>query len=168
MAGGIMADSSKIPEGFTLPMAVMDALPVVFFAIGAGHIAANFDSRLFAAGVFLVVIAGVLKVAWKFVLALAHKDIALLNHQMCALMPIGFAMMIVGLVADRALWSPAWVLHAVTAVPSLYFLVVGIVGIIFMVSFAIHADSRDARTNWREQTVNAVAQFCIMMAIVLV
>lgn len=42
-----MSDKHTIPEGFTLKMAVMDALPVIFFTIGISLIALNFRSLIF-------------------------------------------------------------------------------------------------------------------------
>lgn len=159
--------SGSIPEGFTLSMALMDCLPVAFFCVGAGVLATRFESPLFRVGVVLVVLAGALKACWKLVIALARRDVRLLNRQMRYLMPVGFALVLVSLVVDRALWSPAAVLAHVTAMPSLVFLIAGVAGMFLMSWFARHLDGRDARANWREQTVNAISQLCIMLAIML-
>ncbi len=156
----------SVPEGFTLSMALMDCVPVAFFCVSAGVLATRFDSTLFRVGVVLVVLAGVLKVGWKLVLALARRDVRFLNRQMRYLMPVGFGLAVVALVVDRAKWSPAAVLAHVTAMPSLLFLVVGLAGMFLMGWFARHLDGRYARANWREQTVNAASQLCIMLAIV--
>jgi hypothetical protein len=157
----------SVPEGFTLSMALMDCVPVAFFCVGAGVLAARFDSTLFRVGVVLVVLAGVLKVGWKLVLALARRDVRFLNRQMRYLMPVGFGLAVVALVVDRAKWSPVAVLAHVTAMPSLLFLVVGLAGMFLMAWFASHFDGRDAKANWKEQAVNAISQLCIMLAIVL-
>lgn len=148
-------------------MALMDCLPVAFFCVGAGVLATRFDSAMFRVGVALVVLAGALKVSWKLVLALARRDVRFLNRQMRYLMPVGFALVLVSLAADRALWSPAAVLAHVTTMPSLVFLVAGLAGMFLMGWFARHLDGRDAKANWKEQAVNALSQLCIMLAIVL-
>lgn len=163
-----MKDEQQIPAGFTLPMAVVDCLPVAFFAVSAISIAARFDSALFLVGALCAVAAGAMKAAWKFVLAIKKRDVPLLNRQFRVLMPAGFAVMAAALVVDRAKWSPAWVFSHLTAMPALGFLAVGVAGMFCMASFALHNDSRDAKANWREQIVNAVAQACVMMAVVSV
>lgn len=156
----------SVPEGFTLSMALMDCVPVAFFCVGAGVLATRFDSTLFRVGVVLIVLAGALKVCWKLVLALVRRDVRFLNRQMRYLMPAGFALALVSLIVDRDLWSPAAALAHVTAMPSLAFLIAGVAGMFLMSWFARHLDGRDARANWREQTVNAASQLCIMLAIV--
>lgn len=161
------ARTDSIPEGFTLSMALMDCLPVAFFCVGAGVLATRFESPLFRVGVVLVVLAGALKACWKLVIALARRDVRLLNRQMRYLMPVGFALVLVSLIVDRAKWSPAAVLAHVTAMPSLLFLVAGLAGMSLMGWFARNLDGRDAKANWREQAVNAISQLCIMLAIVL-
>ena len=107
-------DSRKtIPDGFTLGMAMMDCLPVIFFSIGAAVLASRFESPLFHFGILLVILAGALKAGWKFVLALAKKDVPFLSRQMRYLMPAGFASAVAGLLVDRSRWSIASVIsHA--------------------------------------------------------
>lgn len=171
MAGRVSARAEgrgdSVPEGFTLPMALLDCVPVAFFCIGASVLATRFDSPLFRVGIALVVLAGALKVSWKLVIALARRDARFLNRQMHYLMPVGFALALASLAVDRARWSPAAVLRHATSLPSLPLLVAGIAGMLLMSWFARHLDGRDARANWREQMVNAISQLCIMLAIVL-
>lgn len=171
MAGRVSAREEgrgdSVPEGFTLPMALLDCVPVAFFCIAASVLATRFDSTLFRVGIALVVLAGALKVSWKLVIALARRDVRFLNRQMRYLMPVGFALAIASLAVDRARWSPAAVLRHATSLPSLPLLVAGIAGMLLMSWFARHLDGRDARANWREQMVNAISQLCIMLAIVL-
>lgn len=171
MAGRVSAPEEgrgdSVPEGFTLPMALLDCVPVAFFCIGASVLATRFDSTLFRVGIALVVLAGALKVSWKLVIALARRDVRFLNRQMRYLMPVGFALALASLAVDRARWSPAAVLRHATSLPSLPLLVAGIAGMLLMSWFARHLDGRDARANWREQMVNAISQLCIMLAIVL-
>ena len=51
-------------EGFTLALALVDAIPVLSFGIAMVIIAARFQSMLFMLGASLSVIAGCCKVAW--------------------------------------------------------------------------------------------------------
>lgn len=62
MAHRIKKDSSRVPEGFTLSMAVLDCLPVLFFSISAFRLAMGFQSVLFRIGIFFIILAGALKV----------------------------------------------------------------------------------------------------------
>lgn len=99
-----------VPEGFTLFMALVDCLPVLFFSVSSAILAARFNSRLFQTGVLLVILAGALKAGWKFVIALRHRDLRFLNKQMRYLMPAGFLLIILALFVDRSRWSIAAVI----------------------------------------------------------
>lgn len=156
-----------IPEGFTLSMAVMDCLPVLFFSIGISVLSLRFDSMLFRIGAFCIILAGSLKVLWKFVLALGRRDIPFLNRQMKYLMPTGFLLLLLSLALDHDKWSIRTVWVSVTGMPAILFWLLGIVGITCMVWFAKHLDGRDAKANWKEQGVNSLAQMCFMLAILL-
>ncbi len=156
---------SRVPEGFSLTMAWMDCLPVLFFSISAGILALRFPSVLFRTGTILVILAGALKTAWKFVIALKKKDLPFLNHQMRLFMPGGFALTILALFIDRSRWSAAAVWHHMTALPSLIFFLAGMSGVLIMFWFARHLNSRDASANWREQMVNGITQLCILLGI---
>ena len=154
-------------EDFTLSMALVDCLPILFFSISSAILAARFDSRLFRAGVLLVILAGVLKAGWKFVIALQHRDLRFLNRQMRYLMPAGFLLVILSLVVDRSSWSIEAVIRHMTNVPPLFLFLTGAAGMGLMVWFAQKKDRRDAKANWKEQITNSVAQFCIMLGILL-
>ena len=66
-------------EGFTVGLALVDAIPVLSFGISMVIIASRFDSPLFMLGAALSVLAGCCKVAWKLVLGIAKKDVTWLN-----------------------------------------------------------------------------------------
>ena len=149
-----------VPEGFTLFMALVDCLPVLFFSVSSAILAARFNSRLFQAGVLLVILAGALKAGWKFVIALQHRDLRFLNKQMRYLMPAGFLLIILALFV-------AAVIRHMTNVPALFLFLTGAAGMGLMVWFAQKKDRRDAKANWKEQITNSVAQFCIMLGILL-
>lgn len=155
----------NIPEGFTLSMAFMDMLPVLFFCVSIAVISGRLRSGIFLAGSVLVILAGALKVLWKFILAVVKKDIPFLNRQMRYLMPAGFVIMVIGLVADRKSWSLRAAAGHIISFPAVIFFVLGAAGIGCMAWFAGHFDGGDARLNWIEQGTNALAQFFIMLGI---
>lgn len=158
---------NEIPEGFTLSMAFMDTLPVIFFSLSAAVLALRFRSILFLAGAVLVILAGALKASWKFVLACAGRDISFLSRQMRYTMPAGFLLMILSLITDSGKWTPHAVLRHVVSFPSWAFFILAAVGIGFMVWFARTLNDRDARSNWIEQGVNTLAQLFIFLGILL-
>lgn len=159
-------EGAGVPEGFNLPMALLDCLPVLFYSISAGILAYRLKSTIFDIGIFLVILSGAMKAGWKFVIALHKKDVPFLNRQMRVLMPAGFVLATAALIADRNRWSPAAVLRHVTAFPAVIFFLAGAAGLFTLVFFARHLDHRDAAANWKEQMVNGITQFCVMLGII--
>lgn len=154
-------------KGFTLSMALMDTLPVIFFSISVAVLSQRFASGLFRFGAILVIAAGSMKVLWKFILTLAKKDVRVFNRQMRLLMPAGFALMLIGLIMNRSSWSLRAAAMHVVGFPALLFFILAAVGIALMTYFARHLDGMDARSNWIEQGTNALAQFFFMMGILI-
>ena len=151
-------------KSFTVPMAAMDALPVLFFAVAAGVLGMKLRAPLFFAGALVCFLAGAGKVLWKLLLALRAQDVRLLGAQLRYLMPIGFVLMLIGaLRADRTLVRT--LLQEAGRMPSILFFCTAVVGLIGMVVCAGRFDRRDVRGNWIEQTINAVAQACVMLGV---
>lgn len=163
-AGGQGDDA--VLEGFTLGMALMDCLPVIFFSISASVMASRVDSPLFRIGVLLIILAGALKAGWKFILALAERDVRFLSRQMRYLMPVGFVLALAGLGIDRSSWSWDSVILHISALPAPIFLLAGMCGVLLLAWLGRHLDGHDARANWKEQTVNAFTQLFIMLGII--
>ena len=67
---------------FTLTLALVDALPVLFFGGAAAMLGVKLQSALFIVGAALCLLAGAGKVAWKVLLALKGKDVAILGAQL--------------------------------------------------------------------------------------
>ena len=78
---------------FTLQLAIMDAVPVLFFGIAAIMLGVKLRSWVFFVGALLCFLAGFGKVLWKFLIAVARKDVALLGMQLRYVMPAGFLLM---------------------------------------------------------------------------
>ena len=153
-------------EGFTVGLALVDAIPVLSFGISMVIIASRFDSPLFMIGAALSVLAGCCKVAWKLVLGIAKKDLRWLNKPFVPMQAAGFLLMLISFVIGFGKIDWSGVLTAVTGLPSLLFFIVwmGLMG--FMGWFRKHKFSNDdAKSNWTAQIINAVGQTCLLLGI---
>ena len=153
-------------EGFTVGLALVDAIPVLSFGISMVIIASRFDSPLFMIGAALSVLAGCCKVAWKLVLGIAKKDLRWLNKPFLPMQITGFLLMLISFVLDFRKISWGGVLAAVTGLPSIVFFLVWIGLMGFMGWYRKHKFSNDdAKSNWTAQIVNAVGQTCLLLGI---
>ena len=153
-------------EGFTLALALVDAIPVLSFGIAMVIIAARFGSPLFIVGASLSVLAGCCKVAWKLVLGIAKKDLKWLNKPFVPMQAMGFLLMVISFIIGFGAIDWSGVLAAVTGLPSLIFFVLWIGFMGFMVWFRkAKFKNDDAKSNWIAQIVNAVGQTCLLLGI---
>lgn len=156
-----------VPEGFSVSMALVDLLPVVFFGLSAMTAGTLFRSTLFVAGALICLLSGVVKVLWKLIAAVSRRNIWPMFVQMRILMPLGFLAMLAALAVDRAKLSGAAVIAGLVRFPACIFFAAGALGMALMLVFAFCRDSSDAKVNWQEQTVNALAQLCILIGLLL-
>lgn len=153
-------------EGFTVGLALVDAIPVLSFGISMVIIASRFNSPLFMIGAALSVLAGCCKVAWKLILGLSKKDVKWLNKPFVPMQATGFLLMLISFVIGFGKINWAEVLAAVVGLPSIVFFVTWIVLMGAMVWYRKHKFSRDdAKSNWTAQIINAVGQTCLLMGI---
>lgn len=152
-----------VPEGFTIPLVLVDALPVIFFAATMIIISLLFSSPLFLIGAILCFYAGAAKVLWKLIVVRNKKNIWWLFMQMRIVMPIGFLLMLLALIMNHSSISGGAILAAVLSMPSVIFFAIGVVGMILMMVFAFRLDSSDAKSNWIEQLTNGLAQACFFL-----
>ena len=153
-------------EGFTVGLALVDAIPVLSFGISMVIIASRFDSPLFMIGAALSVLAGCCKVAWKLVLGIAKKDLRWLNKPFLPMQITGFLLMLISFVLGFRKISWGGVLAAVTGLPSILFFLawIGLMG--FMGWYRKHKFSNDdAKSNWTAQIINAIGQTCLLLGI---
>lgn len=153
-------------EGFTLGLALVDAIPVLSFGISMVIIASRFDSPLFMVGASLSVLAGCCKVAWKLVLGIAKKDLRWLNKPFVPMQATGFLLMLISFILGFGKIHWAGVLAAVTGLPSILFFLawIGLMG--FMGWFRKNKfKNDDAASNWTAQIINAVGQTCLLLGI---
>ena len=153
-------------EGFTIGLALVDAIPVLSFGISMVIIASRFDSPLFMVGAALSVLAGCMKVAWKMVLGIAKKNLRWLNKPFVPMQATGFLVMLVSFVIGFGKINWAAVGGALVSFPSLLFFIawMGLMG--FMGWFRKHKFSNDdAKSNWTAQIINAIGQTCLLLGI---
>jgi len=89
----------------SIPMALVDYIPVVFFGVSMVLLLRDLYNNmfkgayaLFAAGTINVFCAGFLKATWKLLYAAGVCDFEILNHMMMPLQSIGFLLIGAGLV----------------------------------------------------------------------
>lgn len=85
-------------EGFTLGLALVDALPVLLFGGSCILVGIAFRSPLFIAGACICFLGGLLKVMWKIMLAVTGKDIQWLNKPFRYLLIGGFVLIILSVI----------------------------------------------------------------------
>ena len=153
-------------EGFTIGLALVDAIPVLSFGISMVIIAGRFQSPLFMIGAALSVLAGCCKVAWKLMLGIAKKDLRWLNKPFVPMQAAGFLLMLISFVIGFGRIDWAAVGAAVIGLPSILFFAVWIGLMGFMGWFRKHKFSNeDAKSNWTAQIINAVGQTCLLLGI---
>ena len=106
-------------EGFTLALALVDAIPVIAFGISMGIIGSRFPHPLFIVGASLSILAGCCKVAWKLILGISKKDIRWLNKPFVPLQATGFLVMLISFILGFARIDWSGVLAGITGIPSI-------------------------------------------------
>lgn len=160
---------SKNYEGFTLGLAIFDALPVLLFGASMLTIGLGWGSPLFLAGAGLAVLAGMMKVTWKLILGATHRDVTWLNRPFRYLMAAGFLLMLAAVIAGSVTGSLDWraIGAKIIALPQVIFFALWLLGLTVMGVLGKKLDSSVARNNWIEQSVNTAAQLCGLIGILL-
>jgi len=150
----------------TVKMAVVDALPVLFFAVSMSLLAVMLQSWLFAAGAFLSFLAGTGKVLWKLFLATKKTAYDFLKKPFPILMSAGFLLMILAVVlsAGSINWNTVH-LH-IFSIPGLIHYGLGLAFFITMIVLGFTLDMNLEKSNWIEQIVNCLAQGFILIGVI--
>lgn len=156
-----------VPEDFTLPLVLVDALPVLFFCGSMVLISLLFRSPLFLVGALLCLFAGVCKVLWKLIVVLKKKNIWWMFLQMRICMLPGFLLMLLSVFLRRDTVSLSGIWAAVTAAPQCFFFGAGAAGMALMLVFGFTLDSGSVKANWIEQLTNGLAQLCIFAGLLI-
>lgn len=89
---------------FTIELALVDYIPVIFFAIGAIILMADlkqktslFNFVIFALGMSAITVAGAVKATWKLLYAAKIGDFAIMNKMFLPTQSIGFLLAGVGI-----------------------------------------------------------------------
>ena len=154
-------------EGFTLKLALVDAVPVAEFSISMIAIASKFRSALFAVGACCSTLAGCGKVLWKILLAVKKKNVSWLNRQFRYLMSSGFVMMILSPVVNRNRIRIGNIVKRILRFPAAVFFAMGAVGMCAMGVMGAKLDKNNAKHNWIEQITNLISQGMIMIGILI-
>ncbi len=155
-------------EGFTVALALVDAIPVLLFGGSMILLASRFGHPLFVLGAVLSTLAGCCKVAWKLILGIWKQDLKWLNKPFVPMQATGFLLMLVSFVLGFRNIRWGSVLQAMCSFPSgLCFLGwIGLMG--FMGWFRKNKFRRDdAKANWTAQFVNCAGQACLLLGILL-
>ena len=153
-------------EGFTIGLALVDAIPVLSFGISMVIIAGRFDSPMFMIGAILAVLGGCCKVAWKLVLGIAKKDLRWLNKPFVPMMAGGFLLLLVSVLLNLTKIDWVGVGAAIISLPSILFFAawLGLMGV--MGWYRKHKFSNDdAKSNWTAQIINAIGQTSLLLGI---
>ena len=161
-----MADNKY--EGFTLSLALVDAIPVLAFGGSCILLGMIFNSPLFIAGACCTFLGGAMKVLWKIILATAKKDIVFLNKQFRYMMIGGFVIIIISLIVNRSNVKASGIGASLFSMPSLLFVIIWVCGMVAMSVLAKKLDPKVAKNNWIEQCVNGAAQLSLFTALLLI
>lgn len=152
-------------KGFTISMALVDFIPIIFFCISGFIIFNRISSYLFIGGILLCTCAGLCKAGWKLIVSTLKKDYIILPKIFHVLMPIGFGVMATSIFFRLEAWG--MLLKNLLMMPSLLLIVLGCIGMGFMVVFAIKLNGNSAKNNWIEQLTNTVSQMFFAIALII-
>ncbi len=155
----------SVPEGFSVSLALVDAIPVLFFAVSAVILGmkAKF-SKLIILGGLIAFLGGAIKVAWKIIVAVKRKNIWWMFVQMRYTMPLGFLLIVIGCFVSHAALGAAF---AGIGPASIVFFALWFLGMCLMGVFAKKLDNADPKANWIEQGTNGIAQLCLVIGLIL-
>lgn len=154
-------------EGFTLALALVDAIPVLFFGASMILIAIHFTSWIFIVGAILSTLAGCGKVLWKMLLVIRKKDIHWLNKPFVPMQATGFVLMLLSFILGFRKINFADLWSTVTAFPCVVFFAVWLTMMGVMVWYRKNRfDDNSAKANWTAQIINSVAQISLFIGII--
>lgn len=157
-----------VPQDFSLGLAAVDAIPVVFFGATAIVVGAILKSPLFIAGAVISFISGAIKVLWKIIAAVKKKNIWWMFVQMRIAMPIGLLVLIAGFISAIKTSALASLIHTAVSLPYIVFFALGLLGMVLMSVFAFTLDDSKAKSNWIEQITNGISQIMFFIGVLLI
>ncbi len=153
-------------EGFTVSLALVDAIPVLLFGASMILVAGKFGHPLFIAGAVISTLAGCFKVAWKLILGLWKKDLRWLNKPFVPMQATGFLCMLTSFVLGFGGIRWGAVLSGIVSLPAIVFFAGWLALMVFMGWYRKHKfRNDDAAANWTAQIVNCLGQACLLLGI---
>lgn len=156
-----------VPENFTLPLVVTDAVPVVLFGVNMIVFGSIVHNLLFVIGACICLAAGISKVVWKLIVVLKKKNVWGLFLSMRYVMPVGFAFFLAGMLIDGVSNGSPYIGQAMVARPNAIFFMIGFLGLLLMAAFACVLDSSKVRNNWIEEITNGLSQLSFLVGLLL-
>ena len=155
-------------EGFTVALALVDAIPVLLFGASMILLGSRLQSPLFTVGAILSTLAGCCKVAWKLILGLKKKDVRWLNKGFLPLMGAGWLLILLSLIFLKSGGADTSWAKGLIAMPSVLLLALWVILMLFMVWYRKKRFiNDDAKKNWTAQIINLIGQAAMLLAIVL-
>ena len=156
-----------VPDNFTIGLVIVDMIPVLLFG-GSGFIFGLLARNiLIIIGAIICFLSGFLKVWWKLIVVIKKRNVWFLFKQMRIVMPIGFLILVIGIIIASVTGKMAQVLRGCMCFPQVILFVLGFIGMALMGYFAMNLDSTDVKSNWIEQITNSLAQLFIFMGLLM-
>lgn len=162
-----MIKHTSVPEDFTLSLALVDALPVLFFAASMVLIAGRFSSILFCLGAAVIVLASCGKVLWKLLLSLRKQNVPWLNRYFVPCQISGFVLILLSLVLNLRTIHWTNLLAHLTHFPSVIFFLLWLCGMGCMSWYRKNRFNHSLKANWTAQLINTAAQGVLLLGILL-
>ena len=153
-----------IPEGFSLTLAIEDAVPVILFGIAITIFTYKTSYYPFpiVLGGLMTIISGLIKVLWKIIAAVKKKNIWWMFVQMRIIFPIGLSMYTFGMIYGYKNYS-SYIYTA--SFFNKFFFSLFILGMLLMGIFAVSLDQSNPKSNWIEQITNSISIVCLCFAV---
>ena len=163
-----MHETGSRPDGgFTVQLALVDAVPVLEFCASMVVVALRLQSTLFIVGALCCILAGCGKVVWKLLLAVKGKGIPWLSADFMRRMLTGFALMVAALLLKAGSIDLSAVLARAATLPAAGFFAVAIACMAVLCVLRAKLDQRDSRSNWAEQFVNIAMQTALLVGVLV-
>ncbi len=171
-----MDENRNEHEDFTVALALVDAIPVIFFSLSMIILATALSGSgiafwIFLVGAILIAASGLCKVLWKLLLGLKVGDVKILNKAFVPCMAGGFMIAIIGAIIGTITGAIVWkgIIKAIISIPAIIFFIVGFCGMGVM-GYVKSSQSRedfnkDAKKNWLAEFVNGFSQAMLFLGI---
>lgn len=153
------------PQDFTPALALVDALPVLFFGASMVLTARAFGSVLFGLGAAVITLAGCGKVLWKLLLSVWHRDVPWLNRWFIPCQLGGLLLVVLALVLDAGKIDWPSLPGQLLRLPAALFFVLWLAGMGVMGWYRRTRFDNSLKANWTVQLINTEAQGALLLGI---